>query len=508
MPWISQASNIWLDKYAMSVLRSVVISWAAVNYPAQKFDLAARNAASASSVAGNVAEIEDEDEVVAEAAYSASNAADTVASVLANDSAVEAADAPNEVGAGTVFWDSVKKDCDWLDQRNSPRSAPRVLSRQPIWLERSKDIRELDLTPLLEIDTNYSIWLVWYERRIRGERAAFNIPGDKYRKEDKIILRRLAEATDEDFWGKGHEYVNATLRGWIEEARARLAVNGKLADAEAAALPAQAHHAVRFRAAADGRIAVDAAALADTLRTDAEARDRHAEAVALARAMLAGCQGSNAGARMIAMLEAYLEAAGDGIETMRPSLFVQRGERLRQELAGYARPDTMLAPLADAVLLDGQSWRSAHNMAVGLDPVLMALDTAQRGPDLQPAPLEPVEIRTLARAADAAGALVEGVAAVVIEAADLAPAVPDPADRRTRWSSDTAQNLVIEAFAVALNYPLTTITGIATFGALGWAGAAVFGGALGAAKFLISHRLWIETRLGDSPTWQSLFVLM
>lgn len=358
----------------------------------------------------------------------------------------------------------------------------------------------------LSTDVAFDVWMSWYDRRVTGKRPAFDIERDNNRRENKKILRRLVEAQDIDFWSKGALYVNATLQVWIDEARARVAP-GLEPDADGgAALPAQAPHAVRFQAAADGRIAIDAGALVDTLRTDAEARDRHAEALALARAMLAGCQGSNAGARMIAMLEAYLEAAGDGIETMRPSLFVQRGERLRQELAGYARPDTMLAPLADAVLLDGQSWRSAHNMAVGLDPVLMALDTAQRGPDVQPALLEPDAIRTLARAADAAGALVEGVAAVVIEAADLAPAVPDPADRRTRWSSDTAQNLVIEAFAVALNYPLTTITGIATFGALGWAGAAVFGGALGAAKFLISHRLWIETRLGDSPTWQSLFV--
>jgi hypothetical protein len=76
---------------------------------------------------------------------------------------------------------------------------------------------------LADIDPNYSVWIDWYERRIRGERAAFDIPGDKGRIEDKRILRRLAEATDEDFWGKGHEYVNATLKGWLDEARARVA---------------------------------------------------------------------------------------------------------------------------------------------------------------------------------------------------------------------------------------------------------------------------------------------
>jgi hypothetical protein len=67
------------------------------------------------------------------------------------------------------------------------------------------------------------VWIDWYERRIRGEIASFDIPNDTNRIEDKKILRRLAEATDEDFWGKGHEYVNATLKGWLDEARERVA---------------------------------------------------------------------------------------------------------------------------------------------------------------------------------------------------------------------------------------------------------------------------------------------
>ncbi len=76
---------------------------------------------------------------------------------------------------------------------------------------------------LIDIDPNYSVWTDWYNRRIRGERAAFDIPGDKNRKEDKLILRRLVEATDHDFWGKGHEFVNAELTRWLYEARARAA---------------------------------------------------------------------------------------------------------------------------------------------------------------------------------------------------------------------------------------------------------------------------------------------
>jgi hypothetical protein len=75
---------------------------------------------------------------------------------------------------------------------------------------------------LLSVHANYSVWIDWYERRIHGEWAAFDIVGDNHRVEEKEILRRLAKATDEDFWGKGHEYVNATLKGWLDEARERV----------------------------------------------------------------------------------------------------------------------------------------------------------------------------------------------------------------------------------------------------------------------------------------------
>ncbi|HMO76805.1 MAG TPA: hypothetical protein PKD99_16170 [Sphingopyxis sp.] len=505
LPFVGHAATSWLGDFADRAIRAVAISWAAHNIPAHDMTAAADDAAACAATAARATATAYTD---AAAAYATAAA---YADAAYADAAAAAAYAPDATDARLALWAAVFDDCDWLDRNAGGGDAARVLSRRSLWLGQRPDWWRAEQShfeqALRGLDQGYGVWIDWFERRVRGERAAFDIPGDRYRKEDKAILIRLAEASNEDFWDKGAAHVNAALQGWIDEARERVAPRAAPAEDEAAALPAQARHAVRFRAGADGRIAIDAAALADTLRTDAEARDRHAEAVALARAVLAGL-GSNTGARMIPMLKAYLEAASDGVETMRPSLFVQRGERLRQELAGYERPDTELPPLADPVLRDGRSWRSAHNMTVGLDPVLNALDTAQLGPDARPAPLAPEEIRELARAADAAGVLEDGVADVVIEAADLAPAVPDPADRRTIWSSETAKNLVIEAFAVALKYPRTTLAGIATTAVVAphISAAAVVVGVPTAASFLVAHREWIESRLGDTPTWQSLFV--
>jgi hypothetical protein len=127
------------------------------------------------------------------------------------------------------FWEALEADCGWLDRNPEPAKAAYRLSVAELWPRGTPSGWTVELqkasSRLLALDSqgSYQVWIDWYERRIRGERAAFDIPGDQRRVEDKKILRRLAEATDEDFWGKGHEYVNATLKGWLDEARERVA---------------------------------------------------------------------------------------------------------------------------------------------------------------------------------------------------------------------------------------------------------------------------------------------
>jgi hypothetical protein len=225
MPWITFDSRSWLQANALHVVRSNVVSWAACNYTSQNFDRAALDAAKVCSSAVATAKMDHEYGQPFAATYAAANAALAVAlDANSHGAAGLVFDAVSQIHAGTIFWQTVQRDCVWI-ARQKPSSAPRALARKALWMDRDSGSTTGNLTVLLEIDSNYAVWLVWYERRIRGERSAFDIPGDEGRKEDKAILRRLAEATDEGFWGKGHEYVNATLKGWLDEARERSATN-------------------------------------------------------------------------------------------------------------------------------------------------------------------------------------------------------------------------------------------------------------------------------------------
>jgi hypothetical protein len=427
-------------------------------------------------------------------------------------------------------WRSVSADCDWLTSNSSSDKASRALSRRSLWLRQKPNdwqtAWEKLADRLIEIDPNFSVWLDWFERRIRGESSAFDIPADKRRVEDERLVRRLAATTDQDFWDFGHEYVNATLKGWLDEARARVAPPPIMAEAsgvldltrdaagtlQESLTPSQNRNALSFRTDEDGRITIDASASVDQLRTDAEARDRHLEAASEANAVLDRCRGNNAAARLTLRLENYLVAIGPSIEDTKPSLLVQRGEKLRQELAAYAAPDALLDPIADDILVDLKGWQSSHNMMVGLDPVLMAIDTAMLGPDRRPALIPPDEIKQFVHDAQEADLLAEGTEEIIIEAADLAPAFPDPDDRRTNASIEMVRNLCIETFSIALNHPIGTgivvAIGVAASSNLvaGAIGGVSFWNSIKAAEYLVTHRQWIEERMGNWSTWQALFV--
>lgn len=374
-------------------------------------------------------------------------------------------------------------------------------------------------TELLKSDSNYSVWIEWYSRRITGERAAFDIPGDKYRQEDKKILLRLAKASDKDFWDKGHEYVNATLKGWLDEARERVRprqvhalsaqgittgppeIGSPTLTVHPQLPPPQNRNVLSFKSTSDGRIAIDATAMVDRMRTDQEALYRYDEAVSEARLALDRSLRSNAGARLTRLLENYLAATGEALDQAKPSLIVQRGERLRQELTGYENPNSFLDPIADDLRNDLIGWRTAHNLMVGLDPVLNAADLAMLGPDSQPALIPPDEIKEKVRLADEAGLIAEGDAQIVAEGIALAPTPPDINDRRTLWSTEVIRNLFSESMGIALNpfNPDAQASGLIIA-----SGIRAACGSIDHAKYIVENREWILDRLGSTPTWREL----
>jgi hypothetical protein len=543
LPYLHFAPKTWLTRYAFFALRPLLISWSAQSYPKLEWSNVAAMSIDGYDLEEAALETRKNESPVDYVVLAAVNAAQSLRilfnppiEVIAVD-AVGMADGAVEEAKKRDFklvltpedvWSQVMIDQKWLTDNEKKRSIARVFSRYSIWL--GSPPAELERlwhrlsSRLIMIDPNYSVWIDWYERRIRGERAAFEIPGDKGRIEDKKILRRLAEATNQDFWGKGHEYVNATLKGWLDEARERVApaiisaeaygvfdISGSAkAELGPIPLPVQNTNALSFRTDDEGHITIAAQALASQLRADEGARDRHQEATGEARHALGRCQGNNAAARLTGLLTNYLEAAGESIETAKPSLLVQRGERLRQELARYETFDHMLPPVADDLLLDLKGWQSAHNMMVGLDPVLVGMDTAILGPDRQPSLIPPYEIRAKSEAADEAGILADEVVQVLIEAADLAPDIPDPNNRLTVSSNEMMRNLIIEAFSVALNHPVRTGTAVVASALLssgvvaGVVGSVSIMGSIKAAEYLVNHREWILNRLGNTPTWQAL----
>ncbi len=530
IPKLSHARENWLKQFVLVIFRSVIMSWSASFYNNDKMSKAFYSASAAMKSSYS----KDPKRQFASASIQPWSVLKTAQFVIDTTSKIKQLKMKEFIKSATdtkideqIFWYNLNQDCKWFEVDRST-TEPARLARFKLWWSAQSTQGKTDWQnlseKLLKIDPNYSVWIDWYERRIRGERAAFDIPGDKGRIEDRKILRRLAEATDEEFWGKGHEYVNATLKGWLDEARARVApeiipaeASGVLdigGTAEAALgpppIPAQNTNALSFRANEEGRITIDGDALASQLRTDAGARDRHEEAVSEARHALGRCQGNNAAARLTGLLNNYLAAAGESVETAKPSLLVLRGERLRQELARYEVPDHMLPPVADDLLLDLKGWQSAHNMMVGLDPVLVGMDTAILGPDRQPSLIPPDEIRQKSEAADQAGILADEVVEVLIEAANLAPEVPEPGNRLTVLSNEMMRNLFIEAFSIALNHPGKTAGGVvagsaifAAFGASGLGAVSVMG-SIKAAEYLVNHRDWIIDRLGNTPTWQAL----
>ena len=126
-------------------------------------------------------------------------------------------------------WFSLPEDCSWLEKQGSFSTAALDLSRLQLWpmspADKWSKAWDQATSTLLNIDQTYQVWIDWYNRRIEGHSAAFHIPYDTNRTQDKAVLALLAGATDGDFWNKGATYVNTTLQSWIDEARERAAID-------------------------------------------------------------------------------------------------------------------------------------------------------------------------------------------------------------------------------------------------------------------------------------------
>jgi hypothetical protein len=392
LPIVGRADDQWLSRYGQFPIRALCISWAARNFPAHDMRAAASLAATAAtSLATDAAASIAASVATSAAARAATSAAADVSAFAGTESAVRAltnsvafaayaaADAAASVATDTAavatFWGSISYDCQWLTRQRDDPAASRIMTRRSLWLgQPPKDwMAEWNaiIEKLLGIDPNYSVWIDWYERRIRGERAAFDIPGDKGRVEDKKILRRLAEATDEDFWGKGHEYVNATLKGWLDEARERVApppiigeVSGTFeitgsATAEVGPLPTPAQDTGAIAYGVNDQGKLDRLPNSDQvhLRDVPDQRRAYNDLREAAAELLA--EGQRLGHRLQRALDRFLHSLPDGFEdaeaylVWRDANALRRLHRAHREAAKRSEPDEAKLELVIAEGLGG-----------------------------------------------------------------------------------------------------------------------------------------------------------
>lgn len=304
-----------IDDYAPVLFRANAMSWTKCNFPA--YDMAYSTAAAAAAAASSA---------TATAASFAAFAAHASTSSAASSAAAATAAVNRSYTLDGHLWRAIESDGEWLMQQASDENAVRVMTRRGLWPSQPPkfwtEIRERAAEHLLALDPSYEVWVDWFDRRVRGERAAFDIPGDTDRKEDKAILARLANATDEDFWGKGAHHVNTTLQGWIDEARARAA-----AEAESS-LPEQEDGATAYGLNDAGQVDRLPASDQQHLRDAPDQRRNYADIREAAQELAE--EGQRLGGRLRRALDRFLASLPEAFEQAEAYPVWRDGNALRR----------------------------------------------------------------------------------------------------------------------------------------------------------------------------------
>lgn len=344
-------------QFHLAMFRAVWMSWAANKVPRSNGAVYAA-AASLQVAASGVSDSPADSVARAYAAYAVGELD------VAPDHTADAV----PLNVAYALWREVALDAAMFDGESSMTAT--ALLRYPLWhTPLSSTIEKLQhslVATMLRHDPNTWVWSDWYNRRLSG--ADNGLISDSLL--DDAMTRWLA-SRGENFWSRDSREVNTEIAGWIEQARKREA----LPEPEP-----QNSFAPAFSVDPDGSIDLDARTGNDEIQRDEEAADRHAEAVAaVARALPALSSNAAVGTRQA--LLSYRDALGSTIDTMRPALVILRGEALRQELRTrqHEDADNHLPPITAIALLSLQMVVVAHNLLVGLDPILARLDQAAIG---------------------------------------------------------------------------------------------------------------------------------
>ena len=195
LPYAFQHSiaHDWIAKFALALFRANAISWAARNFPAHDMSDAAIRATDAATPAARTG--------ISHAAHAAANAAYAAHSAIGTASAAaNAAYAASRGNSRDAAWNNISVDCEWLDTASDRATAALRLTREPLRLRAAPKRWQSDwgtaTARVLRLDPSYQVWIDWYNRRIKGEDAAFDIPGDINRTEDKgILIKQIGRAS-------------------------------------------------------------------------------------------------------------------------------------------------------------------------------------------------------------------------------------------------------------------------------------------------------------------------
>jgi hypothetical protein len=201
----------------LAFFRAAVIAHNAVNYPITKLSGAASESA-ANAISGKFGVWLDTS--VKQAAFRSIHFAVGSAGEFANFSgALRAAAAVNFAALhDATSWPNLECDCNAIAGGLSHLA---LLSR-PLWQSALPESTERKIGAmenyLLALNQGFDLWVDWYRGRIVGAELCFGLSPAS----EAAISHRLMNLTD-DWWKSEPALVNATLKGWLDEARARVA---------------------------------------------------------------------------------------------------------------------------------------------------------------------------------------------------------------------------------------------------------------------------------------------
>jgi len=212
------------NRIPLAIFRATFISWSGTNHRSTNLVDAADRARIMADTGGAVASA---------AAYAAlataytANSADYAAYTADKGYAITRSNRSPAIRAAEyeAFYETISADL----MRLANAEVPTDLASQNLWPDKTPSswsrLWSNEKSSLLKEEPTFAVWTDWFDRRIVGKRAAFDIPSDIGRKEDNSLIERIASAPDESFWDQNVAQINSQLTEWLEDARKRATKN-------------------------------------------------------------------------------------------------------------------------------------------------------------------------------------------------------------------------------------------------------------------------------------------